>query len=135
VCKRWISLDTETAHNHDDANPIAWIYQWAFKFGDDIVIGRRPREFIKALQTIHEALELSKDKWHTREFLIENGLGYLAIPSVIEGDYEELMEVIKECQKVAVKAGAESVSAYVKIVYRPEGEVLSIEKKVTKHHQ
>ena len=50
-------------------------------------------------------------------------------------NYDELMDIIKECQKVAVKAGAESVSAYVKITYRPEGEVLSIEKKVTKHHQ
>ena len=50
-------------------------------------------------------------------------------------DYDELMDIIKECQKVAVRAGAESVSAYVKIIYRPEGEVLTIEKKVTKHHQ
>lgn len=62
VCKRWISLDTETAHNHDEVNPIAWIYQWCFKFGEQIVIGRRPSEFIKALQKIHAALELSKDK-------------------------------------------------------------------------
>ena len=53
----------------------------------------------------------------------------------IEGEYDELMEIIKECQKVAVAAGAKSVSAYVKINYRPEGEVLTIEKKVTKHHE
>ena len=32
-------------------------------------------------------------------------------------------------------ARAKEVSAYVKVNYRPEGEVLSIEKKVTKHHQ
>ena len=62
MCKRWISLDTETAHNHDDANPIAWIYQWAFKFGNDIVIGRRPTEFIRALKTIYDVLELGKDR-------------------------------------------------------------------------
>lgn len=62
VCKRWISLDTETAHNHDEQNPIAWIYQWCFKFGEQIVIGRRPSEFITALKTIYEALSLSKDK-------------------------------------------------------------------------
>ncbi len=52
----------------------------------------------------------------------------------IEGDYDELMDIIKECQKIAVRAGAKSVSAYVKINYRPEGDVLTIEKKVTKHH-
>lgn len=55
--------------------------------------------------------------------------------TTIEGDYDQLMDIIKECQHVAVKAGAEEVSAYVKIVYKPEGDVLTIEKKVTKHHQ
>ena len=45
------------------------------------------------------------------------------------------MEIVKNCQKIAVTAGAKSLSAYVKINYRPEGDVLTIEKKVTKHHQ
>lgn len=27
------------------------------------------------------------------------------------------------------------VSAYIKVVYEPEGEILTIDKKVTKHHQ
>ena len=44
-------------------------------------------------------------------------------------------EVIANCQKVAIKAGCPSVSAYIKVVYNPEGEVLTIDKKVTKHHQ
>ena len=71
------------------------------------------------------------------DYIKSTGLNYYVGPceTAIEGDYDELMEIIKECQKVAVRAGAESVSAYVKINYRPEGEVLSIEKKVTKHHQ
>ena len=70
-------------------------------------------------------------------YIESTGLSYYVGPceTSIEGDYDELMEIIKECQKVAVKAGAESVSAYVKITYRPEGEVLTIEKKVTKHHK
>lgn len=55
--------------------------------------------------------------------------------TTIEGDYDELMDIVKECQHVAIRAGAEDVSAYVKVVYRPEGDVLSIEKKITKHHQ
>lgn len=64
------------------------------------------------------------------------GLNFYVGPceTSIEGDYDELMEIVKECQKVAVNAGAESVSAYVKINYRPEGDVLTIEKKVRKHH-
>lgn len=71
------------------------------------------------------------------EYIKSTGLSYFVGPceTSIEGDYDTLMEVIKECQKVAVRAGAKSVSAYVKINYRPEGDVLTIEKKVTKHHQ
>lgn len=55
--------------------------------------------------------------------------------TTIEGDsYDELMEIVRECQHVAIRAGAPSVSAYVKVVYQPEGEVLTIDRKVTKHH-
>ena len=55
--------------------------------------------------------------------------------TTIEGDYDQLMEIVKGCQKIAVNAGCESVSAYVKIVYKPEGDVLTIDEKITKHHQ
>ncbi len=56
--------------------------------------------------------------------------------TTVEGDsYDQLMEIVKECQHVAIRAGAPSVSAYVKVVYKPEGGVLTIDKKVTKHHQ
>ena len=70
------------------------------------------------------------------DYIKSTGLSYYVGPceTSIEGDYDQLMDVIKECQHVAVKAGAKEVSAYVKITYRPEGEVLTIERKVTKHH-
>ena len=56
--------------------------------------------------------------------------------TTIEGDdYDRLMDIVKECQHVAIRAGAPSVSAYIKVVYQPEGEVLTIDRKVTKHHQ
>ena len=56
--------------------------------------------------------------------------------TTIEGEsYDQLMEIVKNCQLVAIKAGAPSVSAYVKIGYRPNGEVLSIEKKTKKFHE
>lgn len=71
------------------------------------------------------------------DYIKSTGLNYYVGPceTSVEGDYDELMEIVKQCQKVAVKAGAGSVAAYVKINYRPEGEVLTIEKKVTKHHE
>ena len=56
--------------------------------------------------------------------------------TTIEGeDYDQLMDIVKECQHIAIRAGAPKVSAYIKVVYEPEGEVLTIDKKVTKHHQ
>lgn len=54
--------------------------------------------------------------------------------TTIEGDYDQLMEIVAGCQKIAIKAGCDQVSTYVKIVYKPEGDVLTIEKKVSKHH-
>lgn len=56
--------------------------------------------------------------------------------TAVEGDdYDQLMDIVKECQHIAIRAGAPKVSAYIKVVYEPEGEVLTIDKKVTKHHQ
>ena len=71
-------------------------------------------------------------------YIKSTGLSYFVGPyeTAIEGDsYDELMEIVKECQKVAIRAGATGVSAYIRVVYNPEGEVLTIDKKVTKHHQ
>lgn len=56
--------------------------------------------------------------------------------TTVEGDsYDQLMDIAKECQHVAIRAGAPKVAAYIKVVYEPEGEILTIDKKVTKHHQ
>ena len=54
--------------------------------------------------------------------------------TTIEGDYDELMDIVKECQHVAERAGAKEIWANIRVVYKPEGDVLTIEKKVTKHH-
>ena len=54
--------------------------------------------------------------------------------TTIEGDdYNQLMEIAKECQHVAIRAGAEKVSAYIKVVYQPEGDLLTIDGKIQKH--
>ncbi len=70
-------------------------------------------------------------------YIASTGLSYYVGPTEtsIEGDYDQLMEIVKECQKVAAHAGAKAISSYVKINYRPEGDVLTIEEKVTKHHR
>lgn len=66
------------------------------------------------------------------------GLRYAVGPfeTTIEGeDYNQLMDIAKECQHVAVRAGAEKVSAYIKIVYQPEGRILTIDQKIGKYKQ
>ena len=71
-------------------------------------------------------------------YIQSTGLNYYVGPfeTTIEGEsYDQLMDIAKECQHVAIRAGAPSVSAYIKVVYRPEGEILTIDRKVTKHHQ
>ncbi len=55
--------------------------------------------------------------------------------TTVEGNYEELMEIVKECQIIAVKAGAEGVMSYVKINYKPKGELLTIEEKISKYNR
>ncbi|MCH3963350.1 MAG: thiamine-binding protein [Clostridium sp.] len=53
--------------------------------------------------------------------------------TTIEGDYDELMDIVKKCQLICIEQGAPSVMSYVKINYNPKG-VWSIEKKTKKHH-
>ena len=72
------------------------------------------------------------------DYIKSTGLNYYVGPfeTTIEGDdYDQLLDIVKECQKVAIRAGCPSVSAYVKITYKPEGGVLTIDQKVSKHHQ
>lgn len=71
-------------------------------------------------------------------YIASSGLNYYVGPfeTTVEGEsYEQIMEIISNCSKVAIKAGAPEVSAYIKTVYKPEGGVLTIEKKVSKHHK
>lgn len=49
--------------------------------------------------------------------------------TTIEGDYDQLMEIVRECQLICIRAGAPSVMSYVKINYKPDG-VWTIEKKL-----
>ena len=69
-------------------------------------------------------------------YIQSTGLTYQvgAFETTIEGEsYDELMDVARECLKVAVRSGAPKVSAYIKVVYRPEGEILTIAQKTGKY--
>lgn len=70
-------------------------------------------------------------------YIKSTGLNYYVGPfeTTIEGNYDELMEIVKNCQLIAVKEGAPSVISYIKIFFNPDGGVLTIEEKISKHHQ
>lgn len=70
-------------------------------------------------------------------YIKSTGFNYYVGPfeTTIEGDYDALMDIVKECQHIAIEAGAPSVAAYIKVDFHPEGDVLTIDRKVSKHHQ
>jgi len=70
------------------------------------------------------------------EYIKSTGLNTFVGPfeTTIEGDYDELMAIVKECQLICIKEGAPAVSSYIKIAYNPGEGVWSIDKKTKKHH-
>ena len=92
---------------------------------------------IQVLPKVDSQEELIRIVDEVIAYIASTGLNYYVGPfeTTIEGEsYDELMDIAANCQKVAINAGCESVSAYIKVVYTPEGEVLTIDKKVSKHH-
>ena len=93
---------------------------------------------IQVLPDVKDTDELIRIVDKVIDYIASTGYNYYVGPfeTTIEGDsYDELMEIVKNCKKVAIEAGCPSVSAYVKICYKPEGGVLTIDKKVSKHHK
>ena len=61
-CKQFISLDTETSHNHNDEAPECWIYQWAFSFNQRLYYGRKPSDLIKRLKDIIQFYDINEHR-------------------------------------------------------------------------
>lgn len=67
-------------------------------------------------------------------YIKSSGLHYVVGPfeTTIEGDYDQLMEIVKRCALICIEEGAPSVMSYVKISYSPDG-VWTIDEKIKKH--
>ncbi len=92
---------------------------------------------IQVLPAMENDAELCRVVDEVIAYIKSTGLNYYVSPfeTAIEGeDYDQLMDIVKQCQHIAIEAGAPKVSAYIKVVYEPEGEILTIDRKVTKHH-
>ena len=53
--------------------------------------------------------------------------------TTIEGDFDRLCEIAKQCQLICIREGAPSVATYMKLFYNPTDGVLTIDEKVSKH--
>ena len=84
---------------------------------------------IQVLPSVQDEEEVIRIVDEVIDYIKSTGLNYYVGPceTSIEGDYDTLMEIVKNCQLVAAKAGCKA--------YKAEGDVLTIDKKVTKHHQ
>lgn len=65
----------------------------------------------------------------------DSGVPYIVGPmeTTMEGDYDELMEIVKKAQEAVVAAGSERVLTVIKVDYRPSG--VTMEEKIRKYRQ
>ena len=54
--------------------------------------------------------------------------------TVVEGEFNILMNIIKRCTEIPIEVGAPAVQAYVKINHNPSG-VLTIGEKIDKYRE
>ncbi len=92
---------------------------------------------IQILPGVQETSEVVRIVDAVIDYIRSTGLNYSVGPfeTTVEGEFEELMAIAREAQLIAIREGAPSVSMYLKSVYRPEGGVLTIDEKVSKHHR
>lgn len=91
---------------------------------------------IQTLPEVYDNEEIVRIVDEVIAYIKSTGLKYYVGPfeTTIEGEYDELMDIVKECQYVAIRSGAPGVMAYIKVSFKPEGDLLTIDRKVTKHH-
>ena len=70
------------------------------------------------------------------DYIDSTGIDYFVGPfeTAIEGDYERCMEILKNCQLVGAEAGCTHVMTYAKINFRPDGDVMTTDRKIGKYH-
>ena len=70
------------------------------------------------------------------EYIASCNVKYTVGPfeTVLEGDFDALMEIVRACFRICVAAGAPGVLGYVKVNYCPDG-VLTIEEKTEKYQK
>lgn len=70
------------------------------------------------------------------EYIDSTGLKYVVSPfeTVVEGDFDKLMEIVKQSQLIVVDEGV-GVMSYVKIAFNPYKSVMTIDEKIGKYNK
>ncbi|MGN8874887.1 thiamine-binding protein [Pseudoflavonifractor sp. HCP28S3_F10] len=92
-----------------------------------------------AIQVLPKVLEQEETRRIVDEviaYIASTGLHYVVGPfeTTLEGELDALMDIVKECQRICIRAGAPSVMSYVKISYKPGG-VWTIDDKTAKYQK
>ncbi|HHX51618.1 MAG TPA: thiamine-binding protein [Clostridia bacterium] len=77
----------------------------------------------KVYQVVNQVISLIDD----------SGVNYLVGPleTTMEGELEELLELVKQSQEICTRAGATRVLSVVKIDYKPEG--VTMDEKISQY--
>lgn len=69
------------------------------------------------------------------ELIAQSGVKYIVGPmeTTMEGEYDQLMEIVKKAQEICIGEGATRVLSVVKIDYKPEG--VTMDEKIGKYRQ
>lgn len=90
-----------------------------------------------ALQVLPSVVEHEETRRIVDEviaYIDSTGVRYVVAPfeTTMEGDLDELIDIVRESQKICIRAGAPEVMSYVKIDYQPTG-VWEMEDKTGKY--
>lgn len=66
------------------------------------------------------------------DYIDASGISYTvgSFESVIEGDFEQCMEVLKGCITTAEEVGCTRITCNAKVTYRPGGQIMTTEEKL-----
>lgn len=78
-------LDTETSWNHDNDNPIGWIYQYALEFNNEMVIGQDPITLCEHLKQMKEYYNLTKEDNHIVIYIHNASYDYTYLYQFLRG--------------------------------------------------
>lgn len=92
---------------------------------------------IQVLPGLNDKKEVVRVVDKVIEYIDSTGLSYVVGPfeTTIEGELDELMEIVKLSQEIAIREGAPSVMSYIKINYSPDGGVLTTDEKISKYNK